>query len=382
MDAPSQQEIKKESKNIELFRVSTKVKPGDEKAHEFEVEIESGFNNQKTKGDTCSSIATTEKTEKSFFSVESTQAEKHLCEKSLNCISQENPLRRACIYLLSLKVFNWSIHILIILNSIFLIFETIERLERVGVISNYIFTAIFTIECLMQIIALGFIMDDNAYLRDPWNWLDFIVVITGLLSLLPMFSANLRALRTFRLIRPLKAISMLPNMRLFIYTLFDSMLDLGVVFLLMLFFLILFAIIGLSLWSENFHKRCRARPDTLNTTLYENFTLIANKYPFFNGSLILDSKFSQRLCGGVNDCDGHKDYCVNSMDYHPQYLTKHQVNAENKPYADLNYGLTNYENIVQSLFIVFVTTNCEGKIILYLIYYRMVQYDANDYGFS
>ena len=78
----------------------------------------------------------------------------------------------------------------------------------------------------MKIVAYGFILDEHTYLRDPWNWLDFIVVITGLMSFLPGINANLLALRTFRLIRPLKTIHVLPNMRLFISTLIGSLVDL------------------------------------------------------------------------------------------------------------------------------------------------------------
>ena len=28
----------------------------------------------------------------------------------------------------------------------------------------------------MKILARGFILDNNSFLRDPWNWLDFIVI--------------------------------------------------------------------------------------------------------------------------------------------------------------------------------------------------------------
>ena len=45
--------------------------------------------------------------------------------------------------------------------------------------SGYFFTGVFTLEFLLKTLALGFIMHRNAYLRDPWNWLDVIVVVTG-----------------------------------------------------------------------------------------------------------------------------------------------------------------------------------------------------------
>ena len=41
------------------------------------------------------------------------------------------------------------------------------------------FTAIFTLECIFKIIAMGFVLRKNSYLRDGWNVIDFIVVIFG-----------------------------------------------------------------------------------------------------------------------------------------------------------------------------------------------------------
>lgn len=44
---------------------------------------------------------------------------------------------------------------------------------------RYVFAAIYTVEMILKIIAKGFCMHKFAYLRDPWNWLDFVVVILG-----------------------------------------------------------------------------------------------------------------------------------------------------------------------------------------------------------
>ena len=41
------------------------------------------------------------------------------------------------------------------------------------------FSIVYTIEALLRIIALGFVVHKKSYLRDPWNLIDFIVVISG-----------------------------------------------------------------------------------------------------------------------------------------------------------------------------------------------------------
>ena len=46
-------------------------------------------------------------------------------------------------------------------------------------INRYIFTAIYTAEALIKCVARGFILEKHTFLRDPWNWLDFIVIIVA-----------------------------------------------------------------------------------------------------------------------------------------------------------------------------------------------------------
>ena len=45
-----------------------------------------------------------------------------------------------------------------------------------------VFTTFFAFEMLVKVIARGFILHKHAYLRDKLNWLDFVVVVTSILS--------------------------------------------------------------------------------------------------------------------------------------------------------------------------------------------------------
>lgn len=58
----------------------------------------------------------------------------------------------------------------IISNISFYFFQ--EKIE-------YIFLVIFTAECIMKILAYGFIMHQGAYLKNGWNLLDFTIVVIG-----------------------------------------------------------------------------------------------------------------------------------------------------------------------------------------------------------
>lgn len=120
------------------------------------------------------------------------------------------------------------------------------------------FTVIFILECSCKIIAKGFIFHRNSYLRDVWNWLDFFVVCISVLNFLPSVnSGGLKALRTFRILRPLRTVNRLPKMKALIETLFASLPGLlGVLIFLGLTF-VLFAIFGIQSFAGSQYQSCR-----------------------------------------------------------------------------------------------------------------------------
>ena len=71
-----------------------------------------------------------------------------------------------------------------------------------------VFLALYTIEMVFKIVGLGFICGPKTYLKDAWNILDFIIVVSAYFSMMMSGSSvNLSALRSFRVLRPLKTIS-------------------------------------------------------------------------------------------------------------------------------------------------------------------------------
>jgi hypothetical protein len=55
---------------------------------------------------------------------------------------------------------------------VFLCFSSQEKVE-------YAFLIIFTVETFLKIIAYGLLLHPNAYVRNGWNLLDFVIVIVG-----------------------------------------------------------------------------------------------------------------------------------------------------------------------------------------------------------
>lgn len=63
---------------------------------------------------------------------------------------------------------------------------------------------------VIKSIAKGFVLNKYTYLRNPWNWLDFVVITSGYATI-GMEVGNLAGLRTFRVLRALKTVSIMPG---------------------------------------------------------------------------------------------------------------------------------------------------------------------------
>ncbi|NXX81519.1 SCN4A protein, partial [Urocolius indicus] len=120
---------------------------------------------------------------------------------------------------------------------------------------EYTFTGIYTFESLIKILSRGFCIDDFTFLRDPWNWLDFMVIsmayITEFVDL-----GNISALRTFRVLRALKTITVIPGLKTIVGALIQSVKKLSDVMILTVFCLSVFALIGLQLFMGNLRQKC------------------------------------------------------------------------------------------------------------------------------
>uniref|UniRef100_A0A2K5P114 Voltage-dependent L-type calcium channel subunit alpha n=1 Tax=Cercocebus atys TaxID=9531 RepID=A0A2K5P114_CERAT len=134
-----------------------------------------------------------------------------------------------------------------------------------------LFLIIFTVEAFLKVIAYGLLFHPNAYLRNGWNLLDFIIVVVGLFSAIleqatKADGANalggkgagfdVKALRAFRVLRPLRLVSGVPSLQVVLNSIIKAMVPLLHIALLVLFVIIIYAIIGLELFMGKMHKTC------------------------------------------------------------------------------------------------------------------------------
>lgn len=120
---------------------------------------------------------------------------------------------------------------------------------------DIVMTVLFTLEMCIKVITWGFIINGSySYIRNGWNILDFGIVIISLISLgIRGGSLNkLKALRTIRVLRPLRLISRNQNLKLVINSLIRSVPSIGNVILVSLFFFVLIGIIGVTYFKGAF----------------------------------------------------------------------------------------------------------------------------------
>uniref|UniRef100_A0A3Q3WH13 Voltage-dependent calcium channel alpha-1 subunit IQ domain-containing protein n=1 Tax=Mola mola TaxID=94237 RepID=A0A3Q3WH13_MOLML len=117
------------------------------------------------------------------------------------------------------------------------------------------FIGIFCFETGIKIIALGFAFHKGSYLRNGWNVMDFVVVLTGILATAGA-DFDLRTLRAVRVLRPLKLVSGIPSLQVVLKSIMKAMVPLLQIGLLLFFAILMFAIIGLDFYMGKFHRTC------------------------------------------------------------------------------------------------------------------------------
>uniref|UniRef100_A0A8C6NJK7 Voltage-dependent P/Q-type calcium channel subunit alpha-1A n=1 Tax=Nothobranchius furzeri TaxID=105023 RepID=A0A8C6NJK7_NOTFU len=240
--------------------------------------------------------------------------------RSLFLFSEDNVVRKYAKKITECYTpFEWMILTTIIANCIVLALEQhlpegdktplSERLEE----TEPYFIAIFCFESGIKILALGFALHKGSYLRNGWNVMDFVVVLTGILSSVGS-QLDLRTLRAVRVLRPLKLVSGIPSLQVVLKSIMKAMIPLLQIGLLLFVAILMFAIIGLEFYMGKFH-----------TTCYDDGTM---------DDLPCGNKTPSRLCPNGTTC-------------RPDWIGP-------------NYGITQFDNILFAVLTVFQCITMEG----------------------
>uniref|UniRef100_A0A8C1JQ71 Voltage-dependent P/Q-type calcium channel subunit alpha-1A n=1 Tax=Cyprinus carpio TaxID=7962 RepID=A0A8C1JQ71_CYPCA len=178
------------------------------------------------------------------------------------------------------------------------------------------FIGIFCFESGIKILALGFAFHKGSYLRNGWNVMDFVVVLTGILSTVGT-DLDLRTLRAVRVLRPLKLVSGIPSLQVVLKSIMKAMIPLLQIGLLLFFAILMFAIIGLEFYMGKFHTTCF---DKITDEIREEFPC--------------GKEAPARTCPNGTEC---KQYWIGP-----------------------NYGITQFDNILFAVLTVFQCITMEG----------------------
>ncbi|XP_038136004.1 voltage-dependent T-type calcium channel subunit alpha-1G isoform X4 [Cyprinodon tularosa] len=177
-------------------------------------------------------------------------------------MKQTTPPRSWCIKMVRNPWFERVSMLVILLNCVTLgMYHPCEdecesdRCKILQHFDDFIF-AFFAIEMVIKMVALG-IFGKKCYLGDTWNRLDFFIVLAGMLEYsLNLQNVSFSAVRTVRVLRPLRAINRVPSMRILVTLLLDTLPMLGNVLLLCFFVFFIFGIVGVQLWKGLLRNRC------------------------------------------------------------------------------------------------------------------------------
>ncbi|XP_042603674.1 voltage-dependent N-type calcium channel subunit alpha-1B isoform X10 [Cyprinus carpio] len=252
--------------------------------------------------------------------------------RSLFIFSEDNVFRKYAKRITEWPPFEYLILTTIIANCIVLALEQhlpamdkTPMSERLDDTEPY-FIGIFCFEAGIKIIALGFVFHKDSYLRNGWNVMDFVVVLTGILTTLGS-QFDLRTLRAVRVLRPLKLVSGIPSLQVVLKSIMKAMVPLLQIGLLLFFAIVMFAIIGVEFYMGKFHFTC-FKVDTGEKV---------GDYP-------CGAERPSRVCPNGTIC---REY-----------------------WTGPNFGITNFDNILFAILTVFQCITMEG--------WTDVLYHAND----
>ncbi|VDN07448.1 unnamed protein product [Thelazia callipaeda] len=187
-------------------------------------------------------------------------------EPALHCLHQAVPPRSWALRIVMNPWFDRITMLVILINCVTLgMYRPCEDNNNCTTYRCYILSitdhaifAYFACEMIIKIVALGF-YGSTAYLSDTWNRLDFFIVCAGSAEYLLqeyLGNINLTAIRTVRVLRPLRAVNRIPSMRILVNLLLDTLPMLGNVLLLCFFVFFIFGIVGVQLWAGLLRNRC------------------------------------------------------------------------------------------------------------------------------
>lgn len=159
-----------------------------------------------------------------------------------------------------MKHFDTFIILLIIASTLSLAFERPlydpdSTYNGVLYYCDLIFSLFFGIECLLKIVAFGFLFNKNqSYLYSPWNVMDFFIIVTSYFSMISTKEfKSIKALRMLRILRPLRMISKNEGLMIAVLCLINAIKGIFNIFVITIFAFSIYGIFGVNFFKGQFY---------------------------------------------------------------------------------------------------------------------------------
>ena len=183
--------------------------------------------------------------------------------KSLGIFGPENCLRKICYSIVSKKHYDNAVLLLIGISTILLTLDNplsnkTNAYAHTLKYIDYLMTAIFTLECIINVILFGLIMNGpSSYLKSNWNQMDMVIVILAIVSVAVEGSGlslnYLKVFRMLRVLRPLRVLKRNQGMQIQVLSLINASAAYGNLMLITFLVLILFGIQGITFFKGKFN---------------------------------------------------------------------------------------------------------------------------------
>ncbi|CAM9843940.1 unnamed protein product [Ectocarpus sp. 6 AP-2014] len=155
------------------------------------------------------------------------------------------------------------------------------------IVGDYMFSSIFIAELLAKWLALSI----PTYFKDKWNWVDFVVVLESAVSLvLKAFkstsSLDISALRGLRVLRPLRAITYIQQVKLLFETVISAFKVVNTLLLCVGIVMLFFGNVGYTYWAESFAHTCE---DAVTSDVLSDDVVCGKGYSCPDGYVCTDS---------------------------------------------------------------------------------------------
>ncbi|KAK3265695.1 Caveolin-2, variant 3 [Cymbomonas tetramitiformis] len=266
------------------------------------------------------------------------------------------------------------------------------------------FTFIFTVELLLKMFVLGVYFGPRAYLKDAWNILDFVTVVSSLMSLIVINLIGvqipgLNRVTMMRSLRPLKALARRRRARNSLNALAQAIPSFVSVTLMAAFICLLFGIVATERYAGGFYHCVTGgfyvQPKYVNITHFTDIFANESNYT----SLSTDEDRQKAIVNQIvqvecereegnrfsvpNICFNASDWKASKTDTHDYFILKQNLDTSSmsecmvEPDNRWVNSILNFDNLWEAFYCLFVVITGEGWVELM---YQSVDIGSREIG--